>query len=254
MPCRSRSASKASWFLRTVTTVFSGLLIAPAAQAAELQVYPLRLTLEAKAPTDLLTVGNRGTDDTLIQIAISDWKQIDGKDVLTPTREVLVNPPVFQLKAGGQQIARFGLRVPPIDVERSYRFTLQEVPRLKQPGLNGLNTLLKMSIPIFVPPINPSVAMSWGVRATAAGADLVMRNSGNVHVQIRNLKLSSGGQPAFDKPVNIYVLPGATRVIPLELDHAIAPGATVALAMETDQTPFSLSVTAESAADGPVRR
>ena len=255
MRCGSRSASRAGWYRHTPISLFAALLVATVpAQAAELQVYPLRLTLEPKASTGLLTVGNRGNDDTLIQIAVAEWKQVDGQDVQTPTRDVLVNPPVFQLKAGAQQIARFGLRVPPTDVERSYRFTLQEVPQQPKEGFTGLNTLLKMSIPIFVPPANPSPAMGWRIRSTDTGAELIMTNSGNVHVQVRTVKLVSGGQAAFDKPVNIYVLPGATRAIPLELLRPIAQGASVALTAETDQISFSASMTAEPAGNGSTRR
>jgi fimbrial chaperone protein len=225
------------------------LFAAAPAAAVELQVYPVRFVLEPAAPTATMTIRNRGTDDAALQLTLYAWSQVAGQDQLDPTRDVLANPALFLLKGGNDQLARFGLRVPVVAVERSYRVIVQEVPR--QRASNGLVTLLRMSIPIFVPPEKPVTGVEWRLRTGARGVELIVRNTGNVHVQIRGLKLTAAGSPAVDKPLSVYVLPGSTVTFPFAFGRSLATGVAVALSADTDQGAFAANVRAETAVDAP---
>lgn len=187
-----------------------------------------------------MTLINRGNSDTLLQLNVLSWKQDATGDVLTPTREVLANPGVFLLKGGEQQVARFALRTKADIQERSYRIVIQEVPR--QRVENGLATVLRLMVPVFVPTPNPTVSVEWNARQSAQGIELVVRNVGNTHVQIKRVNLSGDTVAPLSKTVNLYVLPGATGTIRIPQADRVAMGTVLKLAAESDQTAFTANV------------
>ena len=209
------------------------------AQAADLQISPIRIILDQQNPSAVMTLINRGDSDTLLQLSVLAWSQGAGGEVLTPTRDVLANPGVFLLKVGDQQVARFALRVAPDIKERSYRIVIQEVPR--QRVENGLSTVLRLMVPVFVPTPNPEVAMEWSARPVPQGLEISAHNPGNVHVQIKTVKLSGGAEPA-SKTVNLYVLPGSTGTVRIPLAKPVTPGTVLQLTAESDQIAFNASV------------
>ena len=208
--------------------------------AADLQVSPIRITLDSQNPNAVMTLINRGNSDTLLQLNVLSWKQDATGDVLTPTREVLANPGVFLLKGGEQQVARFALRTKADIQERSYRIVIQEVPR--QRVENGLATVLRLMVPVFVPTPNPTVSVEWNARQSAQGIELVVRNVGNTHVQIKRVNLSGDTVAPLSKTVNLYVLPGATGTIRIPQADRVAMGTVLKLAAESDQTAFTANV------------
>lgn len=226
--------------LRLVGALALALLgCATPATAAELQVSPIRLTLGPDGPTGLITVSNRGADDALIQLSVLQWSQTATDDVLTPTRDVLGNPSIFLLKGGEQQVARFALRVAPDLKERTYRVSVQEVPRQNIP--NSVMTVLRLLVPIFVSPPNPNASLDWTVQRTPEGFAVTMHNNGNVHVQIKTLAVTGQGAPA-QRQVSLYILPGSSRTLHIPAAKPDAVGATVKVGAETDQGSMSASV------------
>lgn len=229
--------------LRTASNLarlFAALLLASPAFAADLQVSPIRITLDPQNPSAVMTLINRGNSDTLLQLNVLSWAQDATGDVLTPTREVLANPGVFLLKGGEQQVARFALRTGPDIKERSYRVVIQEVPR--QRVENGLATVLRLMVPVFVPTPNPTVSMEWNARQSAQGMEIVIHNVGNTHVQIKRLDLAGGTMAPTSKVVNLYVLPGATGTIRLPSVNRVEAGTVLKLVAESDQIAFSANV------------
>ena len=225
--------------MRLLVAALLAVCAAPAF-AADLQVSPIRIVLDPQNPNAVMTLINRGDSDTLLQLSVLSWAQDAGGDVLTPTREILANPGVFLLKGGEQQVARFALRVAPDIKERSYRIVVQEVPR--QRVENGLATVLRLMVPVFVPTPNPAVSMEWSVRQAAQGLEVVAHNVGNTHVQIKTVKLTGGAPSPISKTVNLYVLPGATGIVRMPPGKAVAAGTVLQLAAESDQASFSANV------------
>jgi len=223
--------------------------VAAPTSAADLQITPIRITLDPQNPNAVMTLINRGEGDTLLQLSVMAWSQDQTGDALAPTRDVLANPGVFLLKGGEQQVARFALRVAPDIKERSYRIVIQEVPR--QRVENGLATVLRLMVPVFVPTPNPNVAMEWSARAVPQGLEITAHNPGNVHVQIKTVKLSGGAAVLATKIVNLYVLPGATGTIRVPLAKPVVPGTVLQLAADTDQVGFSASVSVGASSGVP---
>jgi len=196
--------------------------------------------MDSQNPNALMTLINRGDSDTLLQLNVLAWTQDATGDVLTPTREVLANPGVFLLKGGEQQVARFALRASPDIKERSYRIVVQEVPR--QRVENGLATVLRLMVPVFVPTPNPTVSVQWGARQGAQGLEILVHNVGNTHVQIKSVKLAGDAIAPASKTVNLYVLPGATGMIRMPPAKPVAGGTALQLTAESDQVAFSANV------------
>jgi fimbrial chaperone protein len=250
-PFASPTASDRPAALRAGWLVLFAALIPQTLQATDLQVSPIRIALDAQTTNAVMTLVNRGTSDTLLQLSVQAWSQNANGDALVPTRDVLANPGVFLLKAGEQQVARFALRVPPDIKERSYRIVVQEVPR--QRVENGLATVLRLLVPLFVAPPNPGAGIEWSARPDPAGLALIVHNKGNVHVQLRTIRLGADKLPPFGKTVNVYILAGATGVVRLSLPKPAAVGTELQLAADSDQGGFSTSVRVGASEGAPER-
>jgi fimbrial chaperone protein len=219
--------------------------------AADLQVSPVRIILDSEHPSAVMTLINRGASDTLLQLSVMSWTQGASGESLTPTRDVLANPGVFLLKGGEQQVARFALRVTPQGNERSYRIIVQEVPR--QRIENGLATVLRLLVPIFVPPPSATASLEWSARPVPGGLDLSARNNGNVHVQIRSMKLSGDGVGGVSRTLSVYVLPGATGTVHIPMSAAVKGGTALRIDADTDQQAFNANIVVGASEGAPTQ-
>jgi fimbrial chaperone protein len=206
-------------------------LLPMTSRAVSMQVAPVRVALSAAHPVVAMTIGNGEDAEVAVQAEVLAWSQEDGNDVYSPTRDVLVNPSIFRLAPQGRQIVRVGLQAAAGAQERSYRIFLRQLPSAPPSALEGggvrLQTLLRVGVPIFVPPQAPAVHdLRWRLEAlppaaSAASAGryaLVVENHGSEHVQLVHvaLALDRGGEVA-SKSLSHYVLAGATSVLPIEL-------------------------------------
>jgi fimbrial chaperone protein len=190
------------------------------------EVNPIRVELSPSARSAALTVKNSGTEAVVVQISVQAWSQSNGTDVLSPTREVLVSPPIATIAAGAEQIVRIGLRRAPDEHrELSYRLFLQEVPPPPKPGFQGLQVALRIGLPIFVQPRSGPAkpALVWEAHRRDPGAiSLKLSNEGNGHIQISNIAMFRPGEkePVATHASLTYVLPGQSRAWDLKTQHA----------------------------------
>jgi fimbrial chaperone protein len=204
----SRLAGGIVLFLNSLLTV----------QAGSMQVSPVRVELSAAKPLIALSVRNTGAEPLVIQLEMMDWSQQGGKDVYTPTRDILAAPPIFTVPPGKSQVVRLGVRRP-ADSERelSYRLFLQEVPPPRL-GFQGIQMAVRFGVPVFVAPASAATAaqptaLSWQVYRTADGTlETSLTNNGSHHVRLTNLKLStSNGREVILLQGVGYVLPGQSH-------------------------------------------
>lgn len=202
------------------------LAAAPLARAGSFEVNPVRVELSPAVRSAALTVRNSGSDPVVVQVSVQAWSQDNGSDVLAPTNEVLVSPPIATLVPGREQIVRVGLRrAPDAQRELSYRIFLQEVPPPPKPGFQGLQVALRISLPIFVQPREgPAKAtLVWGAELRNDGSlRLNLENRGTGHIQIAGVELSlpGGSEPVATQSAVGYLLPGQSRQWDLQLKHA----------------------------------
>lgn len=217
-------------------------LAAAASWAGSFEVNPVRLDLSATARTSSLTVRNTGADTVVVQTSVVSWAQADGKDVYTPTNEILVTPPIVTIAPGAEQIIRAGLRrAPDAKSELAYRVYLQEAPPPPKPGFQGLQVALRVGLPLFVQPMQGQAraTLVWTLRRSGGDAmQLELHNEGNAHIQVAEVQLLplTGEQPIATQSALAYVLPGQKRSWEFKVagTQAAAIGDRVRLKAATD--------------------
>lgn len=209
--------------------------------AGSFEVNPVRLNLSASARTSSLTVKNTGTDTVVVQTNVVAWSQQQGKDVYSPTNDILVTPPIVTIAPGAEQIVRAGLRrAPDPTSELAYRVYLQEAPPPPKPGFQGLQVALRVGLPLFVEPVHgpARAALSWTLLHRGNTLRLELHNEGNGHIQIGEVQLFPTGsnKPIATQSTLAYVLPGQSRSweFKIEADQATAIGKRLRLKAATD--------------------
>lgn len=200
--------------------------IAHPALGGSFEVNPIRVQLSPAARSAALTVRNTGAEAVVVQVSVQAWAQQRGEDVLSPTNEVLVSPPIATIPAGSEQIVRVGLRRAPDEKqELSYRLFLQEVPPPPKPGFQGLQVALRIGLPVFVQPRGgPAKPLPvWDARLVEPGTiSLRLRNDGNAHIQVSDVAMFVSGnkEPVASQASLTYVLPGQSRAWQLKTRDA----------------------------------
>jgi fimbrial chaperone protein len=215
-----RSALQPSRFRRLLhgaLGLFLALGTAGASWAGSFQVNPIRIDLSGAKRVAVERVSNTGTEPVVVQLSVMSWTQNQGEDVLAPTREILISPPIATIAPSKEQIVRVGLRrAPDPQRELSYRLLVQEVPPPPKPGFQGLQIALRISLPIFVQPRQGKAkpALVWSARPTGPDSvRLSLENRGTGHIQFSALALYETGQkePVAEQRGLAYVLAGQSR-------------------------------------------
>lgn len=189
-----------------------------------MSVDPIRIELSPEQPTAAINVRNDSDQPTSIQIQAVAWSQVDGKDVYTPTRELLVSPPIVTIAPKGEQVIRTALRrKADVANELTYRIYLQELPSQPQPGFTGLRLALRIGLPVFVKPQQGKAApkMAWSISlAPDNSLKITLQNEGNAHVQVSDFALyvPGGDKPITGESGSTYVLAGQVREWLLKID------------------------------------
>ena len=185
--------------------------------AGSFSVNPVRIELTAARPNALVQIANLSDEPTIIQVHVVSWRSDNNNEsVYLPTDDVLVNPPIFTVDPRQKQFMRLGLRRPAsAPAEASYRLIVEEVPKPPAPGFVGLQTVLRISIPIFLKPVTPvSPKLAWRVDYTNRDSvRLTAMNQGNAHIQITGLELTPVGanRTPIKTSVLDYLLPNQAR-------------------------------------------
>ena len=234
----SRAARAAIWMVCVLWSV--------CAAGASLEVNPVRLTLSAAQPVAALTVRNAGTQPTSLHLQVMAWTQTDAADHYAATRELLVTPPIFTLAPGAVQTVRVGLRRP-VDPERelAYRLYLQEIPDSVAADGTGVRIVLRIGVPVFVPPRAPAAPLlRWRAQRDAGAIVLHAQNTGKSHARIVELKFLSGSQMVAETTA-AYVLAGQSWRWRLAVSQIPAAGTQLRVSAKTDTGDVNADVTLE---------
>lgn len=189
-------------------------------------VDPVRIELSPQQQTAAINVRNDSDQPTSIQIQAVAWSQLDRKDVYTPTRELLVSPPIVTIAPKSEQVIRAALRRQADTAsELTYRIYLQELPPQPAPGFMGLQVALRIGLPVFVKPQNGKAApkMVWTVsHAPDNSLKVALQNQGNAHVQVSDFSLyiPGGDKPIAGESGSSYILAGQAREWLLKIDFS----------------------------------
>lgn len=194
------------------------LAAAGSAAAADFQISPVKLVLEAGQRSAQLNLSNTGDQSLLIQIDPYAWSQSDGGEHLHPTQALVINPPVLNIPAGGQQVVRIGLRrYERAPIEQAYRLMVAEVPTEEDSNRTATRIAARLSLPLFVRSASGSAEPALDIVRAENG--LQLHNRGTAHLKLRSLRVRAedGSWHSLDVPPATYVLPGASRYLPLPM-------------------------------------
>jgi fimbrial chaperone protein len=200
--------------VRNVAVCALTLFVSGVAGAATWEIDPVRVELSPQQQSAAIKIKNNSNQATKIQIDVVAWSQSAGKDVYTPSKELLVSPPMVTIAANSEQIIRAALRRPADAAnELTYRINLQELPAQPAPGFTGLQVALRIGLPVFVKPKTGKATpkMLWSVaRMPGNMLKVELHNQGNAHVQVSDFALFIPGEDRalVNESGSSYVLAG----------------------------------------------
>jgi len=131
-------------------------------------------------------------------------------------------PRIVTLEKGEEKSFRIGYEMKsPVDVEKTYRLFLRELPVIK-PGEKVLKVALRLAIPVFISPKkkSPKIAVE-GVELSQGKVSVTVKNSGNSHALVEKLTVAGAdekGAAVFKKEApGWYVLPGAKKTFTIDI-------------------------------------
>lgn len=196
--------------------VQGALALSSSVWAGTFNVSPVRILLSAEAPSTTLRLQNQGDEPVLIQAELMAWSQETGQDVLVPTEDFVVSPPIFRVAPQGAQSIRVRLMRPADPTgELAYRLFLQEVSATPA-GMQSIGVALRLGLPLFVSPRTAGTpALNWKGSLTEDGKlKLTLANQGNAHLQLTQLRvIGEDGKPLVEENLNTYILRHSTRTL-----------------------------------------
>ena len=192
-------------FVATLVALIA--LLAGASSVHAFQVRPVRVDLGARQPASQLVVSNPTARTLLVQAEAFDWTQDKDQEHLAPSSNLIVNPPIFELAPGAQQVVRVGLRrAIEGGVQKHHRVWLSQVATPGSDSESGVQMLLRVSLPVFVTGSGTGAPQAVWQRQAGSGA-IELGNSGQRHLHVRELRLlAEGEKTATLGPC--YALPG----------------------------------------------
>lgn len=221
---------------RAVRALLAAAALAPAvASAGAVDVSPVNVELSGKVRTALLSLRNGDGAPARYQLRAYAWAQKpDGAIDLSPTRELVVFPPLLELAAGEARNVRVGTEAAPGAAERTWRIFIEELPRAETAeDAARVRVLTRIGVPVF---LAPAKAVERGELAflgrDGARIRLALRNTGTVRLRPRSVTLAlagADGSPVFERSLDgWYVLAGGERVYEVEVPaEACARAVTV---------------------------
>jgi fimbrial chaperone protein len=205
--------------------VLATLLAAPTV-AGVFSVTPVRIFMTPKDRAVAVTLSNEGDQAVALQAELNVWSQsADGMDVLTPTDDLVLSPPIIKLAPKARQVVRLA-SLKPADASRqlTYRLIVREIPEAATPGKNiQVPVALALSMPVFItpPPAQRNVVCSADGKGGSWQA--LCKNDGTAYAQVREAVLKRDGVEARFEG-GAYVLPGATKSLALKSDKPFGKG------------------------------
>lgn len=187
------------------------------ALAGDWRVVPIRLFLDQKTHSDSVRLINSGSTPLNLQVKAALWTQnTQGEDQYQPSDELIFFPRILTVPAGEERILRAGVKLPPADIERTYRLFIEEIPAPKSSGSSAVQIAVRFGLPVFVAPIKPQPVARIDRLALDHGTALVeLDNPGNAHLLPTTLTftgLDAQGNAVFSHPVQPwYLLAGSHR-------------------------------------------
>lgn len=162
--------------------------------AASLQVSPISLTFTTGEKAKEICLTNTSDEPIRAQTRVLNWTQVEGKEQLNPSRDLVASPSITEIKAGDRQLIRvLRMNMQNAGTEQTYRLLVDELPKTNQVNQQtGLQLLLQYSIPVFVQ-ANEITPAKNGLTSLAQvsfhyqNQQLIVKNNGSRHIRLSEL-------------------------------------------------------------------
>jgi fimbrial chaperone protein len=208
-----KSGSRCAWVAVVMALLAVALFGAPSSHAASLRIEPVLVDVPAPGTAGLLTLRNDDSAEMTVQIRVFKWSQVNGKDALEPTTDVVASPPAIKLSPGNDYVARIVRTTKrATQGEENYRILVDQLPQAQQPAAQ-VNLLIRQSIPVFFgrgPDARTDVA--WSLAYDGPALVLTAKNSGarRLRVSAVTLRDDAGAIISFGEGLVGYVLGHST--------------------------------------------
>ncbi|MGE8598026.1 MAG: molecular chaperone [Acinetobacter calcoaceticus] len=186
--------------------------------AATIRLSPVNVEILSNQSAASISLFNQSNESTDLQIRVFEWTQKNGQDQLTPTDEIAISPPFLKLQSNDS----YNLRVvrinpAPVSGEKTYRIIIDELPKPidSRKAAQGVNVLLRSSLPVFVVNKDAITQLNWKIDANQEVPSLNISNIGNRHALLNDLALvdttTNKSYPIKVNTVNGYILAEQAR-------------------------------------------
>lgn len=193
----------------SIATFFALTLVAGAAQAGSVGISPTNLVTTPNQKAQALTLTNPGDTTLRYQPRLMKWTLVDGRDVLTPTSELLAAPAIVEIPPRSRRVVRV-VRVAGTGTGY-YRLILEQLPEPREANQTGLQLLVNQDLPVAFEPATTALPP---LSAARVAGGVALTNTGTVAARIT--AIGPVGATPWKQGVVGWVLPGTTRVVPLE--------------------------------------
>ena len=223
--------------MKKTLLLFSLLLFSIQAYAgAAVSIWPVRVSLWPEKKLDAVHLVNKGNESVKVQIYAKSWDMDEnGKFIETDTGDFVFFPRLATIAPNEDKAIRVGYRGTFPALEKPYRLYLEELPPIRQPipaerqkSVLGIQTTLKLSVPLFVmPSANPPTPQLTitETNKTGDGLQVGIHNKGthNFLLTEGTVELFDGrNHSVFSKEIKVLqrVLPQRRLFIEIPLDNA----------------------------------
>jgi fimbrial chaperone protein len=222
------------------------MLAAHSAWAGVFSVTPVRVYMTPKDRAVAITLNNDGDTPVVLQADLFTWSQKeDGEDVMTPTEDLLLSPPIIKLAPGARQVVRLAMLKPRDPLRQmTYRMILREVPEAALPANRvAVPIALALNMPVFVTPAKAAREVRCEIKGSDdSSVSVLCKNSGTAYAQIRVLDVKRDDKQLAHFEGGIYILPGASKLIKIKTAKRPGPGeATISITFDDLQSQASTS-------------
>ncbi|WP_151819310.1 fimbrial biogenesis chaperone [Acinetobacter seifertii] len=186
--------------------------------AASIRLSPVSVEILSDQSASSISLYNQSNESADLQIRIFEWTQNAGQDQLIPTDDIAISPPFLKLKPNDSYNLRVvRIKPEPISGEKTYRIILDELPKPidSRKASQGVNVLLRSSLPVFVVNKDAITQLNWKIDAKQNDTSLNISNIGNRHALLNDLILVDNTEnksyPIKVNTINGCILSGKSK-------------------------------------------
>ena len=187
------------------------LLMCTQASASSINISPTSLRAKDSTPSQVLTFINKGNAPVSYQFQIYTWTQVDGKEVLTPTNEVITSPRIVEIAPKAKQVIRVIKPMPTLGKASYYRLYARELPRPTTATKTGITNPIYHNLPVSFEPANAAAPV---LSLKRQGKELAITNTGAIAARVTKITTTTG--TVLAEGALGWALPGSMKLVYLK--------------------------------------